>query len=703
MEPRTESVRTVVHVGHAGDRVREAAAKSTVVDGPDRVVTVDPAAIEDASPEPTDVGLIVCEPTPASGAETLVAIREACPGVPSLAVVADDAAIDDALAAGATDVLVRREGVDEPTLLARRMDTVATTPPRPPLAADANGRLLDAIDDAFYTLDTDGALMRWNDRFREIAGYDDDELEGKHALELFAGADRDRVGDAIETVLETGTATVEVELISKGGAATPIEFTGALVTDAEGTPRGIVGIGRDVTDRREREGQLLRLRQAVETVVDSAPLTLFEVEPDGTVSTVRGETLSRRLRGRVAPGDDVAEVFGDRPRVRRAVDAAFAGESSHDLVDLGDATLEAWLQPLLDETGAVSRVIGLTLDVTEREERAGMLDQIQANAGEVIWMTAPNKGAMDFVTDSYETVWGRSPGTLDEDATSFVEAVHPDDRERVEAALAEQCEDPDAYEETYRVVRPDGEVRWVHDRASGVYEDGELTRIVGIATDVTVRKRRERELRLKNRAVEAAPVGIAIHEATGAERPVTYANEAFEAITGYGPDSIAGESLSVLVGDATDGDRVRALERALEAGDHRSRTAVLHRADGTPFWGRIDVAPVVGASGDVTHAVAFVQDVTESKEHEQSIERHLSEFGEVLAEDLGVPLREAKEHLDAAVDDGPGEELRRATRSIETAISLVDDLATVHSFSVEPRHLSESMRESAPGAAAGNE
>ncbi|WP_241662552.1 PAS domain S-box protein [Halorubrum depositum] len=583
MEPRTESVRTVVHVGPAVDRVREAAAKSTIVDGPDRVVTVDPEAIEDASAVPADVRLIVCELTPASGVDPLVAICEEFPNVPSLAITGDDTAVDDALAAGATDVLVRRDGVDEPTLLARRMDTVSTTPTRPPLAAEPTERLLDTIDDAFYTLDTDGALMRWNDRLREITGYGDRELERKNALELFAGTDRDRIGDAIETVLETGTAAVEAELIAKDGTATPIEFTGAIVTDADGTPRGIVGIGRDVTDRREREDQLLRLRQAVETVVDSAPLTLFEVEPDGTVSTVRGETLSRRLRHRVSPGDDVAEVFGDQPRIRRAVDAAFAGESSHDLVELPDATLETWLQPSLDETGAVSRVIGMTLDVTEREERAGMLDQIQANAGEVIWMTSPSKESIDFVTDSYETVWGRSPETLVEDATSFVQAIHPDDRERVETALAEQCEDPDAYEETYRVTRPDGEVRWVHDQSSGVYEDGDLSRIVGIATDITVRKRRERELRLKNRAIETAPVGIAIHEVTGSKGPITYVNEAFNATTGHDHDSIAGESLSVLVGGGTDGDRIRELETALEAGEHRSVTAVLHRADGTPF------------------------------------------------------------------------------------------------------------------------
>jgi PAS domain S-box-containing protein len=321
-----------------------------------------------------------------------------------------------------------------------------------------------------------------------------------------------------------------------------------------------------------------------------------------------------------------------------------------------------------------------------------MLDQIQASAGEVIWISTPGKESMDFVSDAYEDVWGRAPEALGADPLSFVEAIHPDDRERVEAALAEQREDPDAYEETYRVVRPDGEVRWVHDQSSGVYEDGELTRIVGIATDITVRKRRERELRLKNRAVETAPVGIAIHEPAGSAGPITYVNEAFESVTGYDRDAVAGEGLSTLAGDDTDPDRLRTVASAVETGDRGSATLVLYRSDGTPFWGRVDVAPVVDDDGDVTHAVSFVQDVTESKEHEQEIERHLTEFGEVLAEDLGVPLREAQERLNAAADGGPDAEIRRAAESVERAVSLVDDLATVHSFSVEPRRLSESMR-----------
>jgi len=131
----------------------------------------------------------------------------------------------------------------------------------------------------------------------------------------------------------------------------------------------------------------------------------------------------------------------------------------------------------------------------ERREREQKLQQLKEDVTDVVWMSTPEKNEIEFVSDAYGEVWGRPPETLLEDATSFVDAVHPEDRDRVRAALEAQQADPDGYEETYRVVRPDGEVRWVHDQSSGVYdEDGTLQRIVGVANDVTEREERERAL-----------------------------------------------------------------------------------------------------------------------------------------------------------------------------------------------------------------
>lgn len=118
---------------------------------------------------------------------------------------------------------------------------------------------------------------------------------------------------------------------------------------------------------------------------------------------------------------------------------------------------------------------------------------IVENLAEVVWMTDPDKTEILYVNPAYEEVWGRSRESLYEDPLDFLDAVHPDDRERVRDALDSQASGD--YDEEYRITRPDGSRRWIHDRAVPIRDaTGEVYRIVGIAEDVTQQKKRERAL-----------------------------------------------------------------------------------------------------------------------------------------------------------------------------------------------------------------
>jgi PAS domain S-box-containing protein len=123
--------------------------------------------------------------------------------------------------------------------------------------------------------------------------------------------------------------------------------------------------------------------------------------------------------------------------------------------------------------------------------------QISEAIQEVFWMTDPDKQVLLYVSPAYERIWGRSVASLYADPISFVEAVHPDDRERVRAAVPLQI--TGRYDVEYRVVRPDGTVSWVHDRAFPVRDpDGRVRRLTGIALDITDRKRADEEVRRLN-------------------------------------------------------------------------------------------------------------------------------------------------------------------------------------------------------------
>ena len=129
------------------------------------------------------------------------------------------------------------------------------------------------------------------------------------------------------------------------------------------------------------------------------------------------------------------------------------------------------VQPILDERGEVEFPFLSAIDVSERHRAEAALRaseqrfrQVTENIDEVFWLTDIDKQEMIYVSPAYSRVWGRSCESLAADPQSWMEAIHPEDRERVrEAAMTRQI--AGTYDVEYRIVRPDGVVRWVHDRA----------------------------------------------------------------------------------------------------------------------------------------------------------------------------------------------------------------------------------------------
>ena len=157
------------------------------------------------------------------------------------------------------------------------------------------------------------------------------------------------------------------------------------------------------------------------------------------------------------------------------------------------------------------RAAGLQSEVQEHKETSELLQeamqlfkQVTENITDVFWVTDPLKTKFDYVSPEFEKVWGESRQSLYVSPSTWIEGIHAEDRERVtRATFAKQV--TGGYDEEYRVVRPDGSLCWVHDRAFPVKDnDGTVYRLVGIAEDITERKRTEQLLRAER------DVGIAL-------------------------------------------------------------------------------------------------------------------------------------------------------------------------------------------------
>jgi PAS domain S-box-containing protein len=269
------------------------------------------------------------------------------------------------------------------------------------------------------------------------------------------------------------------------------------------------------------------------------------------------------------------------------------------------------------------RFLGIIRDISERtqleaelREREERFRQLAENIREVVWMSDPEKEEVLYVNPAYEEIWGQSTASLYENPTAFLDAVHPDDRERVETTLDTQASGE--YDEEYRIVRPDGERRWIRDRAIPVKNDaGEVYRIVGVASDITERKERERELRRIKRAIDEAPVGITLTDPAQDDNPLIYVNDRFEKLTGYAEDEILGENCRLLQGEATDPEPVARIREAIDNQERVSVELRNYRKDGTEFWNEVSIAPVRDEDGSLVNYVGFQQNVSDQRRRER--------------------------------------------------------------------------------------
>jgi PAS domain S-box-containing protein len=136
-------------------------------------------------------------------------------------------------------------------------------------------------------------------------------------------------------------------------------------------------------------------------------------------------------------------------------------------------------------------ILQRTAALAESEQR---FRQFTENIREVFWMTTSHLEEVVYVSPAYESVWGRSLESLHRQPRSFMAAIHGEDRERVVSIIEGQREQ--GFEVEYRIVRPDGSVRWIRDRGFPVKDtSGKVYRVAGIAADITERKHADEALR----------------------------------------------------------------------------------------------------------------------------------------------------------------------------------------------------------------
>lgn len=420
------------------------------------------------------------------------------------------------------------------------------------------GTILDSMPVSAALLDSRAVIVAVNAawrRFGEANGLrDPDHCLGRSYLEVCEGGlEAHEVAAGIRAVLAGERS--ELSLLYTCHApeedryyrviVRPIGGQGAMVSHLDVTEY-IVAAFQDVTRLKETELRRLEVEKRLARTLDSISDAFFALDRDWRFQYLNreGERLLQRSREELL-GRNVWEEFPE------AVGSAFE-KAYRKALELGVAVeLEEFYPPLQTwfSIRAYPSADGLAVyftDVNEKREVRQRLEESERRFGEladhlrdVFFVLEPRQQKITFVSSAYEKVWGRTCQSLYDDPYSFLESVLDLDRPLAETTLIQAFQGL-VREVEFRVVRPDGEVRWVLASSYPVQDaQGNLERLVGTVRDITERKTFELRLqaseerfRLLSRATNDAIYDWDLGTQT------LWWNEGFESLFGYRRDEV---------------------------------------------------------------------------------------------------------------------------------------------------------------------
>ena len=367
----------------------------------------------------------------------------------------------------------------------------------------------------------DGEWILVNDRYCQMLGYTEAELRQKTLMEITHPDDREDVLSGRRRLLagEISSHTMDKRYLRKDGSIFWASLYRALARDADGNPRYFIGVVEDISERKRAEAALRESEERFRNMADTAPVMLWVSGLDKLCTFFNkpwleftGRTMEQELGYGWAAGIDPHDLDrclatysssfdARRPlqieyRLRRA-DGEYRWILDNGVPDYRDGTFVGY--------------IGSCIDVTEQKLMAERLrsQQIQlADAQRLArlgsWRRDIEAGRIEYSEETFR-ILGISQGEQPPTLSAFLELVHPNDRESVGEAAAGVTSSMAPVELSYRIIRPDGEVRFLRTIVEAIRDHrGTPIRTVGSMQDITEQVMADQLLRKSEERLKSA-------------------------------------------------------------------------------------------------------------------------------------------------------------------------------------------------------
>lgn len=313
----------------------------------------------------------------------------------------------------------------------------------------------------------------------------------------------------------------------------------------------------------------------------------------------------------------------------------------------------------------VLRVTAAALGATIEQER--MVEALRESEERLrLALDAGGAGAWEWRfnrpavwSDRHFEILGLKPGVFEPSYDHWLERVHPEDRDWLVVEMERAREQKTGFSAEYRIVQPDGVVRWVYSVGKPrLTQDGSIEGMVGILVDIDERKKNEERLRLSAAVIDSTRDGVVVTDLTA---HIIAVNRAYCEITGYSEGLLLGQNPRILQSGRHDDRFYQQMWAALTEHGHWQGEIWSRRYNGEVYPEWLTISAVRDENGRVRHYVGVVTDISRLKQTEAELAR-LAHYDPLT----GLPNRLlAQSRLDHAIQRAEREGRRLALLFID--------------------------------------